>query len=47
MDAGIQDGKDADEKEVKMYKNIYEYLTKVCGASKADKSVLQSMLKNS
>ena len=27
-DTGTQDGKDAEEKEMKMYKNFYKYLTK-------------------
>ena len=38
-DTGTQDGKDAEEKETKMYKNFYKYLTKGCYpqcASKAD-----------
>ena len=46
-DTGTQDCKDAEEKEAK---NVYEYLTKGCypqGASKADKSVLRRMSKNS
>ena len=38
-DTDTQDGKDAEEKETKMYKNFYKYLTKGCYpqcASKAD-----------
>ena len=37
-DTGTQDGKDAEEKEAKMYKNVWCYPQ---GASKADKSVPQ------
>ena len=43
--AGSQDGKDAEEKEAKRYKNVYDCLTKGWypqGASNADKSVLYS-----
>ena len=49
-EADAQDDKDGGEKEAETYENVFEYLTKGCypqGASKAEKSVLRRMSKNS